>query len=218
MWRAFVNWRVCLGSNYCFHNGTWDIYAQDWLCSIHYCSSNKSDRWPNYQEGCWGESTWAFLSWGANTLLIVKTFLPNFELSNLRCSLSLRGAYRPVFTISTQSMCQLPWDLWAGLVVSLVWWQSLACGVLVHNISREMKETITLIRMTEPSWTWSECFGCMFEQVCALFKGADLCLCYCCCLFNSGQVPSTAEKNFLSSVKGLDMYGVDPHPCKVSLV
>ncbi|XP_068693882.1 FERM domain-containing protein 3-like [Montipora foliosa] len=30
----------------------------------------------------------------------------------------------------------------------------------------------------------------------------------------TGQVPSTAEKNFLASVKGLDMYGVDPHPCK----
>ena len=43
--------------------------------------------------------------------------------------------------------------------------------------------------------------------------------CLFVCLFvNSGQVPSTAEKNFLASVKGLDMYGVDPHPCKVSLV
>lgn len=30
----------------------------------------------------------------------------------------------------------------------------------------------------------------------------------------TGQVPSTAEKNFLGSVKTLDMYGVDPHPCK----
>lgn len=30
----------------------------------------------------------------------------------------------------------------------------------------------------------------------------------------TGQVPSVAEKNFLSAVKGLDMYGVDPHPCK----
>ena len=35
---------------------------------------------------------------------------------------------------------------------------------------------------------------------------------------NSGQVPSVAEKNFLASVKGLDMYGVDPHPCKVSQI
>ena len=35
---------------------------------------------------------------------------------------------------------------------------------------------------------------------------------------NSGQVPSVAERSFLSSVKGLDMYGVDPHPCKVSQV
>lgn len=69
---------------------------------------------------------------------------------------------------------------------------------------------------------WNECFGYMFQEGCALFKDADLCLCYCSffvCLFvNSGQVPSTAEKNFLASVKGLDMYGVDPHPCKVSLV
>lgn len=29
-----------------------------------------------------------------------------------------------------------------------------------------------------------------------------------------GQVPSVAEKNFLAKVRGLDMYGVDPHPCK----
>ncbi|XP_020903124.1 FERM domain-containing protein 5 [Exaiptasia diaphana] len=29
-----------------------------------------------------------------------------------------------------------------------------------------------------------------------------------------GQVPSVAEKNFLGKVKNLDMYGVDPHPCK----
>ncbi|XP_031557619.1 FERM domain-containing protein 5-like [Actinia tenebrosa] len=29
-----------------------------------------------------------------------------------------------------------------------------------------------------------------------------------------GQYPSVAEKNFLSKVKALDMYGVDPHPCK----
>ena len=28
-------------------------------------------------------------------------------------------------------------------------------------------------------------------------------------------MPSVAEKNFLATVKGLDMYGVDPHPCKV---
>jgi len=32
---------------------------------------------------------------------------------------------------------------------------------------------------------------------------------------NSGQVPSVAEKNFLGKVRELDMYGVDPHPCKV---
>ena len=31
-------------------------------------------------------------------------------------------------------------------------------------------------------------------------------------------MPSVAERSFLSSVKGLDMYGVDPHPCKVSQV
>lgn len=30
----------------------------------------------------------------------------------------------------------------------------------------------------------------------------------------AGQVPSVAEKNFLGKVKALDMYGVDPHPCK----
>ncbi|KAM7440743.1 FERM domain-containing protein 5 [Porites harrisoni] len=30
----------------------------------------------------------------------------------------------------------------------------------------------------------------------------------------TGQVPAVAEKNFLGAVKGLDMYGVDPHPCK----
>ena len=35
---------------------------------------------------------------------------------------------------------------------------------------------------------------------------------------SSGQVPAVAEKNFLGAVKGLDMYGVDPHPCKVSQI
>ena len=44
-------------------------------------------------------------------------------------------------------------------------------------------------------------------------KKSDL---YDCKFFpNSGEVPSVAEKNFLAKVRGLDMYGVDPHPCKV---
>ena len=35
--------------------------------------------------------------------------------------------------------------------------------------------------------------------------------------FISGLVPSVAEKEFLAKVQDLDMYGVDPHPCKVRI-
>lgn len=51
--------------------------------------------------------------------------------------------------------------------------------------------------------------------MCQKLKKTDFCNSFPKFFPNSGQVPSVAEKNFLAKVRGLDMYGVDPHPCKV---
>lgn len=36
--------------------------------------------------------------------------------------------------------------------------------------------------------------------------------------FNRGQTPETSELNFLRKAQTLEMYGVDPHPCKVNII
>lgn len=36
--------------------------------------------------------------------------------------------------------------------------------------------------------------------------------------FNRGQTPEMSELNFLRKAKTLEMYGVDPHPCKVNII
>lgn len=56
-----------------------------------------------------------------------------------------------------------------------------------------------------------------FLLLCAIF---DLCVNMYTLFFyfNRGQTPEMSELNFLRKAKTLEMYGVDPHPCKVSII